>query len=279
MRGSGILPLNGTDLSYTVQGPEDGIPVLLIHGWTCDMTDWAFQIAFLLLFQTLRVITLDLRGHGRSFAAPSTTAFDPIAMASDAAALLHHLGVSAERQAIVMGHSLGGSVVTELVSSYPELIRGHVLVDPSYILGPDAASLIPALEEDFDGMIADYFVAAYTPGTPSFIIDWHQLRAWTADEDTMIAVFAQLIEYQGPSGAEFLKTKKVAGIPRLVTMAAPASLEIEEEAGIDEKFDHVELIEVGHWIMQTGSEHFNTVLGNWLKQWGWVPGNSTIVAH
>ena len=276
MDGSAVLPLNGTDLFYTVQGPEHGIPVLLIHGWTCDMTDWAFQIALLLLAQTLRVITMDLRGHGRSFAARNTTSFDPIAMASDAAALLGHLGVSAEHQAIVMGHSLGGTVVTELVSSYPDLVQGHVVVDPAYTLVPeDVGSLIPALKEDFDTTVAEFFSAVYTPGTPDFIPQWHKLRSWSADEEIMITVVEQMVEYHGPGGAEFLKTKKVPGVPRLVTVATEAGIVVEKEAGIDDEYDQVELMEVGHWIMQNGHEQFNTVLVNWLKEWGWVPTNTT----
>uniref|UniRef100_L7JBB6 Alpha/beta hydrolase n=1 Tax=Pyricularia oryzae (strain P131) TaxID=1143193 RepID=L7JBB6_PYRO1 len=55
---------NGTDIYYSSEG-AGGIPMLLIHGWTCDQNDWAFQIPFLLSLG-IWVIAMDLRGHGHS---------------------------------------------------------------------------------------------------------------------------------------------------------------------------------------------------------------------
>lgn len=273
MEGSAVLPLNGTDLFYTVQGSENGIPVLLLHGWTCDMTDWAFQLTMLLLAHTLRIITMDLRGHGHSLAASNTTAFDPVTMASDAASLLRHLNVSAERKAIVMGHNLGGSIVTELTHSYAELVQGQVLVDPAYFLVPEIAdkAILSFKEEDFDPAVEEFFSSNYTPDTPDYIPQWHKLRSWSGNETIMVAAFEQMRAYHGLSGVEFLRTKEVGRIPRLFVAAKESFVAVEREVGIDDEFDQVELMEVGHWIMQTGQEQFNMVLGNWLKEWEWIP--------
>jgi pimeloyl-ACP methyl ester carboxylesterase len=278
MAGGAILPLNGTDLFYTTQGPETGIPLLLIHGWTCDQTDWAFQTALLALSRVFFVIAMDLRGHGRSFCPSSAAAFDPVTMAEDGAALLRHLGVGLSNEAIVIGHSLGGLVVTELVAAYPELVQGHVLLDPAYILTPDIiGALIPALEQNFDSATVKFFNSAYTKGTPDYIPEWHKLRAWGADKQIMVAAFKQMGTCLGPSGAEYLKSKKVEGTPRLAVHSTEAGIEIEKGAGIDPKFDKIQLIQVGHWIMQTAPKEFNTLVEDWMKQWGWLKGNNTLL--
>ncbi|SPJ90580.1 uncharacterized protein FTOL_13335 [Fusarium torulosum] len=278
MAGGAILPLNGTDLFYTTQGPQTGIPLLLIHGWTCDQTDWVFQTALLALSKVFFVIAMDLRGHGRSFCLSSTAAFDPVTMAEDGAALLRHLGVGLSNEAIVIGHSLGGLVVTELVAAYPELVQGHVLVDPAYIMTPNTiGALVPALEQNFDSTTVKFFNSAYTTGTPDYIPEWHKLRAWGADKQTMVAAFKQMGTCLGPSGAEYLKSKKVEGTPRLAVHSTEAGIEVEKEAGIDPKFDKIRLIQVGHWIMQTAPKEFNTLLEDWMKQWGWLKGNNTLL--
>ena len=46
--------------------------VVLVHGFTCDHTDWERQIAH--LSQNYRVIALDLPGHGQSISSEPSVA-------------------------------------------------------------------------------------------------------------------------------------------------------------------------------------------------------------
>ncbi|KAF4888777.1 Non-heme chloroperoxidase [Colletotrichum fructicola] len=259
MAGGAVLSLNSTDIFFTTQGNATGIPVLLIHGWAADQTDWAFQTMFLVLLQLFNVVAMDLRGHGRSALSQSCSlAMDPVTMADDAAALLKHLGVSASNKAIVMGHSLGGTVVTELVHGYPDLIRGQVTEE-----------LIPALEEDFDSSVIAFWEneVTYPADTPDYIKEWHKLRTWGADEMAMIAAWIQMSDAQGLSGMDYLRPKKIAGIPRLVFSNTEAGQEVEEGAGVDDDFDTVEVISVGHWIMKVAPERLNQALEKWIWTW------------
>ena len=106
-----------TSIFYLAEGPVEAPAVLLIHGWTCDLHDWNFQVP-LLLELGYRVVTADLRGHGRSSApepSPGITQWPgPDAdergiveyysqtLAEDLARLLDHLSIS---NAIVMGRA------------------------------------------------------------------------------------------------------------------------------------------------------------------------------
>ena len=59
-----VRAADGTRLHAEVFGPPDGYPIVLIHGITCAIRAWAYQIAD--LANDYRVIAFDHRGHGRS---------------------------------------------------------------------------------------------------------------------------------------------------------------------------------------------------------------------
>ena len=55
--------VNGLELFYERHG-DAGEPLVLVHGYTGDATDWRFQVAE--FAPTCRVLVIEHRGHGRS---------------------------------------------------------------------------------------------------------------------------------------------------------------------------------------------------------------------
>ena len=97
-----------------------GTPVLLIHGLGLSGGAWWRTVDA--LSPTLRVITFDHRGIGRSESLrPSYTTE---AMADDAVSILDELGLES---AHVYGISLGGMIAQQLALRHPERIRSLVL--------------------------------------------------------------------------------------------------------------------------------------------------------
>jgi 3-oxoadipate enol-lactonase len=88
-------------LSYSEAG--QGTPVVLLHGFPLSGVIWHEQQRR--LSDRYRVITPDLRGHGRSPAPPGV--YDMELMARDVLALLDSLAID---KAVIMGHSMGGYV-------------------------------------------------------------------------------------------------------------------------------------------------------------------------
>ncbi len=116
--------INGIQLYYEVLG--SGAPLVFVHGLGSSAHDWAAQVpAFT---SNRQVITMDLRGHGRSQrpAGPYSTQM----LAKDVADLLQTLKTG---PVDLVGLSLGGMVSLQLAADYPTLVRRLVVVNS----GPD----------------------------------------------------------------------------------------------------------------------------------------------
>jgi pimeloyl-ACP methyl ester carboxylesterase len=112
---------NGT-LQVLEEGNPRGTPIVLIHCYTCSMSWWDDLAP--LLERDHRVIRVDLLGHGGSDKPSAGYSIDD--QATVVAEALAKLGVA---NATVVGHSLGGSLVTALAQRSPQLASRVVIID------------------------------------------------------------------------------------------------------------------------------------------------------
>lgn len=113
--------INGIELHYADVGPRDTEPIVFVHGFPLDRSQWDQQLIF--FPNRARCIAPDLRGHGPSaFDGPRT--IDDFA--DDVLALLDHLDV---RRATVCGLSMGGYIAFALWRKAPERFGRVVLAD------------------------------------------------------------------------------------------------------------------------------------------------------
>lgn len=82
----------GVRLNVHVAGPEDGTPVLLLHGQGCSGRVWQGVMSGRLAHST-RMIAPDYRGHGRS-EKPRRGYRSNAIWAADIAALVAHFGLA-----------------------------------------------------------------------------------------------------------------------------------------------------------------------------------------
>lgn len=122
MTGGRILDLPGGDLQVAEYGSRRASPIVLIHCYTCAMDWWDGMVPE--LESDHRVITVDLLGHGGS--EKPSDGYTPPNQAKVVAEALERLQV---RNATVVGHSLGGSVVVALSEQSPELVARPVIID------------------------------------------------------------------------------------------------------------------------------------------------------
>jgi pimeloyl-ACP methyl ester carboxylesterase len=114
--------VNGIEINYCESG--EGFPLLLIHGFTGSLRNWALQVP--VLSRNFRMVSLDLRGHGHSEKPTRPDDYPLELMAEDAYGLLPHLGID---QCYLIGHSMGGMVAQYFVLTHSEAVRALVLVD------------------------------------------------------------------------------------------------------------------------------------------------------
>jgi pimeloyl-ACP methyl ester carboxylesterase len=106
-------------------GPEDGIPVLFLHGNASSATWWEENMVA--LPRGYRGIAPDQRGFGDADLQEKVDATHGTGdWADDAVALLDHLGVD---KAHIVGNSLGGVVVWQLLMDHPQRFLTATLVD------------------------------------------------------------------------------------------------------------------------------------------------------
>jgi pimeloyl-ACP methyl ester carboxylesterase len=104
-------------------GPEDGSPVLALHGWLDNAASFA-RLAPLL--DGLRVVALDLPGHGRSDHRPSGHVHHFVDWAPIALEAADALGWSSFS---ILGHSMGAGVATLLPAVAPDRIDRLALLE------------------------------------------------------------------------------------------------------------------------------------------------------
>ena len=148
-------------LRYGDEG-EGGPALLLVHGWASRLEHWQPQAeAF---SPRHRVVRTDLRGHGQSSAPEGGYTIEQFA--EDTATLAGHLGL---RDAVVVGHSMGGAIVLQLAAAHPQLVRALVLVDSGTTPGfrPDRVERHPmmkALRSREYPVNVDAFYRRFFPG-------------------------------------------------------------------------------------------------------------------
>lgn len=105
--------------------------VLLVHATGFHARCWDKTVAA--LPEGYRVIAVDMRGHGRS---DKIAPYGWISFGGDLEALVRGLGI---RDAIGVGHSMGGHCVTQVAARVEGAFRRLLLVDP-VIIDPAAYS-------------------------------------------------------------------------------------------------------------------------------------------
>ena len=121
---------DGAVAHVRIDGPADGVPIVLLHGFASSA--WAWDGWSADLARDHRVIRIDLLGHGLTVAAPHE-GIGRVEQTRFVGAVLDALGVD---KAVVAGNSMGGAVAWSFAATWPDRVRALVLVDSSGP-GPD----------------------------------------------------------------------------------------------------------------------------------------------
>ncbi|WP_306211919.1 alpha/beta fold hydrolase [Actinoplanes sp. RD1] len=118
------IKVRGMTFDVYADGPEDGTPVLLLHGFPQDHRE--FDLILPRLHERgLRTYALDQRGYSPGARPPDVAAYDLAEPVADAVAVLDALGVD---RAHVVGHDWGALVAWMLAAGHPDRVRTLVAI-------------------------------------------------------------------------------------------------------------------------------------------------------
>jgi pimeloyl-ACP methyl ester carboxylesterase len=117
------LRLPHIELAAHLYGPEDGQPVIALHGWLDNAASFS-RLAPLL--PGLRIVALDFAGHGHSDHRPPGASYAIWDYAHDVLQVAEQFGW---QRFSLLGHSMGAIVSVLLAAAMPERIERLALID------------------------------------------------------------------------------------------------------------------------------------------------------
>ena len=134
--------VDGFVLEYDRRG--SGPPVVLLHGWPGDRTDYHRVVP--LLTDAADVVVPDLRGFGASdkHREPPSDAYSVGAQARSVLGLIDELGLTS---VVLGGYDIGSRIAQEVARVAPDRVRALVLAPP--LPGVGARVLEPGAQREF----------------------------------------------------------------------------------------------------------------------------------
>lgn len=204
--------INGINMTFEDVGK--GPAVVLIHGFPLNRKIWTPQISAL-AEKGFRVIAPDLRGFGDSD--PGGDGFNLQTFSDDIVRLMNYLGIG---RAVMVGMSLGGEVVLDLLARYPRKVVATSILAP--VLSPadaeqqvrwfDFAELVREGHHQtaLDGFCQWLFPGQQTDDKQAMVKTVRELME-TVDLDTLAKGMAFCARQSSP-----LEGRKFNNIPSLV---------------------------------------------------------------
>jgi len=127
-----VLP-TGITMAYVDTGPAPGTPIILIHGFTDNLSIWGTVGPPLRkAHPEWRILAVDLRGHGASSMPPAAACaatpeqcFRVSDFATDMVAFMRAMGIE---RANLVGHSLGSLISQDIALSNPAMVERAILI-------------------------------------------------------------------------------------------------------------------------------------------------------
>ncbi|MGE6528820.1 alpha/beta fold hydrolase [Pseudomonas sp. NPDC077382] len=142
------LSLPHIEVAAHLYGPEDGQPVIALHGWLDNAATFS-RLAPLL--EGLRIVALDLPGHGHSDHRPLGAAYNIWDYAHDVLQAAEQFGW---KRFSLLGHSMGAIVSVLLAGAMPERVERLALIDGVIPFTGEAETAPQKLGESLQKLLA-----------------------------------------------------------------------------------------------------------------------------
>lgn len=262
---------DSVELYYQDSGDQDsnegsGVPLIVLHGLFGSADNWRSHVKT--WQQQRRVITVDLRNHGRS---PHAEEMNYRVMADDVIALLDRLEIE---RCDLLGHSMGGKVAISVARLAPERLASLIVADIAPVAyGHDHDSVFTALRrvvegeptsrKEADALMAE---AVETPAVRMFLAtnlvrgDDGVMRL-RVGLDEIDAAYDNIIDAPVGEGAYEGPTLVLRGANSgyVSDKFVPQLKEVLPQA-------EIETLDTGHWLHAEAPEAFRQAVSGFLER-------------
>jgi pimeloyl-ACP methyl ester carboxylesterase len=286
-----IRSFDGTELAVNVVGPEHGPTVVLLHGFSGDLTLWHYQ--WKALARSCRVVLYDQRGHGRSGPAAGGD-YSLEALGRDVMAVLDSEAPTGP--VALIGHSLGGMTILSFAEIFPEAFGGRVRavvlantaasdvvkgvvgglgIRAAQALASSSLKLVSNRERVYRlraralGGRGDLAFAAarltnFGPKAPPSVVDHVAAVGARAPVDVWSDLLVSLIEMDLRHALEHVRVPTLIVVGDLDRLTPPASALVMQRALPDARV--VVFKGTGHQTMLERHDEFNRLVGDFLAE-------------
>jgi len=259
---SSVPSADGIPIHYEVHG--SGEPTLVfVHGWSCDRSYWDAQVHY--FSERYRVVTVDLAGHGES--GLNREEWTMASFGEDVAAVVDDLGLE---NAVLVGHSMGASVIVEATRRIADRVIGLVVVDDfndldfGMTLTPDQIdeSLVPFVE-DFAGTTKRIVsTAMFVPTSDSVLVKRITDDMASAPLNVGIEAVRNRMLWYAQAANDALGEIHVP-IKAINSDLNPTNVEAAARYGIEV----TTMLGVGHFVMMEDPATFNRLLEEIVEEY------------
>ena len=241
---------------------EGDTALVFVHGWTCNMTFWRYQVpAF---DGKIRMILIDLPGHGESD--KPKIDYTPDFFAKSVDAVLTEAGVN---RTVLAGHSMGTPVVRRFGQLYPKKTAGLIVVDGGLRLPPTKPEDLEKFIGRYSGLdwkdnIAKFVDSMFTPQTPAEVRKAVKEGMPSAPQHVAVSAMRETF-----NPANWNDDKIEA--PLQVILARSPFWNAEYEQFVRQlapQVDYRVMEGVGHFLMMEKPKEFNELMAGFLKKEG-----------
>ena len=260
----GIPVSNGTVNSFdnvpiVYQKTGSGETVLVfVHCWSCDKSYWAGTIDY--LSKNYKVYAIDLAGHGESGLGRTEWTIENYA--KDVKAVVDKEGLD---KVILIGHSMGGSVVLTAAQLLGDKVKALITIDTfqdieEKLTQEQMDGFYKMFEEDFTGTTKEFVKDLFAENADSILVMKIADDMSSAPPDVALASFKSLFQFDEAANFDKINIPvRFINSDKFPTNTDATKRHIND-------FDVKIIKGVGHFPMLEKPEEFNKLLEETINE-------------
>lgn len=246
-----VKSIDGVEINFQTKGNGD-VGLVFIHGWSCDNSYWKNQIE--IFSKDYKVIAIDLAGHGKS--GLNRKDYTMELFGADVAAVVNHLKLN---EVILIGHSMGGSVILEAAKKLGNKVIGIIGVDTYQSFTDDWSSeqkdgFLKSFQDNFVLTTKGFVRSMFPQNADTTLINKVANHMSSAPPEVAISAMRNLFYYNP------LPTLAKLNLPLISINCDLYPVSVEENKKYVKDYEVKFMKGVGHFLMLERPEEFNSLL-------------------